>query len=292
VTKTAELCKRIKNLRKKLGDINQADLAKKLGVSPQTVSAWEARGMEMIPSSESFMKLGNLADWPDSLWFYECGGLTFDALSKMADKLLSERCRRPVEGELVYVPPFGEDVATEHRAGIWLPVQLIPNPALATCIKISEHSRIEGYYELKVLKPGDFIVFERNLSGPGLQKPFRDQMTVAVVGSRSMEWEELFLDFRRPVMVGRLELVPTDMSVVGWQWDFIPIDPEFERRSLTWQIFDDLYDGRSRERLSDPKFRKSVEKEMEARALVECTPKGIITLFRFLAWLRPPAKEK
>ena len=64
--------KEIANLRSYL-QATQAEFGKLLGVSHAAVSAWERGGK--TPSAEIYVRLGNLAPYPMSIWFWHLAGL-------------------------------------------------------------------------------------------------------------------------------------------------------------------------------------------------------------------------
>src|SRR5580700_2334757 len=53
--------------------LTQAGLAERLGVSPATVSRWIQGKYE--PTAEGYVALGNLARWPDGMYFWERAGV-------------------------------------------------------------------------------------------------------------------------------------------------------------------------------------------------------------------------
>jgi transcriptional regulator with XRE-family HTH domain len=68
----AEWADRIRRLLAEL-KLSQAGLAERLGVSPPTVSRWIKGWHE--PTAESYIALGNLAQPPDGIYFWERAGL-------------------------------------------------------------------------------------------------------------------------------------------------------------------------------------------------------------------------
>ena len=59
--------------------LTQADLAERLGVSPATVSRWTQGKHE--PTAETYIALGNLAQRPDGIYFWERAGMGAAGLS-------------------------------------------------------------------------------------------------------------------------------------------------------------------------------------------------------------------
>jgi len=75
---------RVVTFRKKLG-LLQVQLADRLGVKQASVSRWESGSRE--PSVENYIRMGNLADEGDCLWFWEQGGVDV----KRIDRWISAR---------------------------------------------------------------------------------------------------------------------------------------------------------------------------------------------------------
>ena len=69
----------IERLRESLG-ISQAELARRLHVSPMAVSRWE-RGINE-PTSSVYIELGKMAGAPQCWYFWELAGLTREDILK------------------------------------------------------------------------------------------------------------------------------------------------------------------------------------------------------------------
>lgn len=89
----SDLPKAIKILRVKQG-MNQAEFGKYLGVVQTAVSKWETG--ENTPPGEALVKMGNLAPYPDCLFFYEKAGMDPMRVAPMEDAL--RVCLSFVEG--------------------------------------------------------------------------------------------------------------------------------------------------------------------------------------------------
>ena len=126
--KPLEVCDRINTLRLKLGK-SQAELAELVGVKQPTVSDWETPGKD-VPSSDSYARLGNLAPYPDCLWFWTQAGMNQDAMLSAAAKLLKERGEVP-KTKMIAVPPLRRTAReTEEVDSLWyLDARLVPNAA-------------------------------------------------------------------------------------------------------------------------------------------------------------------
>jgi transcriptional regulator with XRE-family HTH domain len=124
---------------------SQKALAEALGLVQTVVSAWE-RG-DNIPSSEAWVKLGNLAPYPDNLWFWAQAGMDEQAILSAAEKLLKDRVKDPgslvEKGSVVLVPRFRETLQGREEAGspVPLPAEFIPNQNSTICVLIDEAAR-------------------------------------------------------------------------------------------------------------------------------------------------------
>lgn len=74
-----EWATRISELRESL-KISQGELARRMECSAMTVSRWE-RGL-LAPSAEYYVQLGNLAEPPESWFFWERAGLRADKITR------------------------------------------------------------------------------------------------------------------------------------------------------------------------------------------------------------------
>jgi len=67
-----EWAERVAELRKELG-LRQVEFAANFGVTQAAVSRWENGTKE--PSTENYIRMGNLASKPSCLWFWRKAGL-------------------------------------------------------------------------------------------------------------------------------------------------------------------------------------------------------------------------
>ncbi|HTW61335.1 MAG TPA: LexA family transcriptional regulator [Terracidiphilus sp.] len=82
----ADWADRIRRLLAEL-KLSQAGLAERLGVSPPTVSRWISGWHE--PTAESYIALGNLAQPPDGIYFWERAGLDSGLLDASFQRAIS-----------------------------------------------------------------------------------------------------------------------------------------------------------------------------------------------------------
>lgn len=67
-----EWAQRVADLRKSLG-LRQVDFAVKFRVTQAAVSRWETGTKE--PSTENYIKMGNMASKPSCFWFWKKAGM-------------------------------------------------------------------------------------------------------------------------------------------------------------------------------------------------------------------------
>lgn len=124
--KPLEVSERIYGLRSKLG-LTQAQLAGKVGVAQQSASDWESKTSDIMPSAESLARLGNLAPYPDALWFWEQAGIDQDAMLSAATSLLKERGQVPV-GRMIAATNIRREAQTDdERDLLFRDTKHIPN---------------------------------------------------------------------------------------------------------------------------------------------------------------------
>jgi hypothetical protein len=139
--KKAEVRSRIKKVMVNLGIDNQVKFAKRLGFQPTTVNAWLTGAS--LPSPDAYMALGREApNVEDSLFFWECAGLTQNAILLAAAKIEGERIRdvssEIAAGKAVLVPRFRETARGREEAGppVSLPVEFVPHPRTTICLSV------------------------------------------------------------------------------------------------------------------------------------------------------------
>jgi predicted transcriptional regulator len=74
-----EWAQRVVTLRHKLG-LLQVQFADQLAVKQASVSRWESGTME--PSVEKYIRMGNLADEADCIWFWERAGVDMKRIER------------------------------------------------------------------------------------------------------------------------------------------------------------------------------------------------------------------
>lgn len=147
---------RITRLRKDIRRETQADFGKALGVGQTMVSGLE--GGEAEPSCAMYLRLGNLAPYPDNLWFWERAGLDAAAMESSVGKLLRERGSAPVLGESVRLRCYietGHGTRAVDRE-ITFPAEFVRDPSQTVCVVIDEETRSEW------LPAGDLVVLDNS----------------------------------------------------------------------------------------------------------------------------------
>lgn len=129
----SEIAERVKRLRTALG-MTQVVFGELIRADPSRISEWEAGKRK--PTGENYMALGNLAPYPDSLWFWQQAGLDRNAMLSSAGGILEERARPGEDVETVRVPLVRQSAAGLEAAGplVSLPAGFIDNTASTICL--------------------------------------------------------------------------------------------------------------------------------------------------------------
>jgi transcriptional regulator with XRE-family HTH domain len=162
--KNPSIGERILSLR---ADMSQAKFGELLGMEQATVSAWEVG--KTAPSPEAYMKLGNLAPYPDNLWYWEQAGMSKQAMLSVAEKILKERNMPATKGEILQLPSIRrstqgkeEEVGThpERASGILNPLStkhyILETPQQ---IRGLETNKIEAILDVSNVGPQLFLPY-------------------------------------------------------------------------------------------------------------------------------------
>jgi transcriptional regulator with XRE-family HTH domain len=89
-----EWAQRVVTLRPKLG-LLQVQFAEQLAVKQASVSRWESGSRE--PSVENYIRMGNLADEADCIWFWERAGVDMKRIERWisARKMPGKKSQKP-----------------------------------------------------------------------------------------------------------------------------------------------------------------------------------------------------
>lgn len=135
--KNDSVSERVRRLR---GDMSQAEFAKVLQVTQPMVSAWEAGKEGETPSLGAYVRLGNLAEYPDNVWFWQQAGLEESRMLSAAEKVLEERGAALIVGETLPIRCFAK---TAERTNLLdrpflIPALFAPNRLSTVCLIIDE----------------------------------------------------------------------------------------------------------------------------------------------------------
>lgn len=212
------LAAKIKRLR---GERTQAELAELVGVGKTAVSMWE--NGDNTPSAETYLKLADLAPFPDSLWFLEQAGMKEATLLATAEHVLRQRSTPISSDQFVRVPFAGGEVAEAQLA---LRGEYLPSPLSTRCLIVDK--QVHGALPL-----GSLVVLDGSRSSknsPDLT-PFWDQVVLVSFGSR----EEADLRFDEPwpkgLHIGRLKL-QGKRGDLRWAAELAPLTEAFDASPL------------------------------------------------------------
>jgi transcriptional regulator with XRE-family HTH domain len=148
LSQAAELIKALRVAKGK----TQAQFAAILGVTQPMVSAWEGGSDE--PSREMFAKLGNLASYPDNLWFWQQAGIDQQAMLSAAEQVLKEGGAPATEREITRVRPYQQTGQATEGPDLVLPARFVSNP-LSTRYLV-----IDGKLASAIFPIGDVVVLD------------------------------------------------------------------------------------------------------------------------------------
>jgi transcriptional regulator with XRE-family HTH domain len=171
---------KIKALRMSLR-FTQLQFSQALDVTQPTISAWE-NGSE-IPSREAYVRMGNVAQYPEDLWFWEKGGVDIGSAKVSIYRELQAEAPTVSPGKLVLIPMnvMTEKGLKETGKPIPFSQELIENPFSTVCLIINY--LIAG----GTLSAGDVVLLDpssdKNRASLRAQRvlfkfPARDQRTI------------------------------------------------------------------------------------------------------------------
>jgi DNA-binding XRE family transcriptional regulator len=192
MSKSLEVSERIYMLRTRRGE-TQTQFAAMVGVSQATVSDWESKTADVTPSCESYVCMGNIAPYPDCLWFWAQVGLDRDAMLLAAGKLLKES-GQPSDSKMIAVPRLiGPRKTDADSEPIFEPADSVPIPGAvgyyvveAAAYDPTHHGKAGAPSDRKPLfsenagyepinHPGDIIVLDTSSNDSLDLQPFWDQ---------------------------------------------------------------------------------------------------------------------
>ena len=166
LSQAAELIKALRVAKGK----TQAQFAAILGVTQPMVSAWEGGSDE--PSREMFAKLGNLASYPDNLWFWQQAGIDQQAMLSAAEQVLKEGGAPATEGEITRVGPYQQTGQASEGPDLVLPARFVANP-LSTRYLV-----IDDKLANAIFPPGDVVGLDVSVSNAVDLRPLWGQIAV------------------------------------------------------------------------------------------------------------------
>jgi len=186
---------RIKDLRISRG-LTQTEFADLLRVTQSMISEWE--GDKTGPSPEAFIRLGNLAPYPDNMWFWEQAGIDQRKLVDIAIEITKDAVRELIapDVDFIVVKPFRE-AAEDSKREFVLPRGLVPNP-LSTRFLIADEKSAGS-----VLAAGDIIVLGVPQTEIGDLALFDNGIILAEFGPRSETGNP---DWPEGLSLGRLRI--------------------------------------------------------------------------------------
>jgi transcriptional regulator with XRE-family HTH domain len=169
---SANVGERIKRLREAQAP-SQEKFADLVGVSQATVSAWELE--DVRPSSESWLRLGNLARYPENLWFWQQAGLDPEKMLSVAGQILKEGGAPAKPDEVFRVSRFRLTPEGREEAGPPLPIAAdrVPNPGSAICLVLDEENARPAF------SPGDTVALDTTDSDAKSLQSFWKQVILA-----------------------------------------------------------------------------------------------------------------
>ncbi len=129
-----------------------------LEVSVSTVSAWERGDYE--PTSEKYLALGNIAPYPDSLWFWEKAGMKPSAMLSASERLMEERNVALPAAEIVRIPvaEMTADGLRETSEFVAFPSRWLPHPASTKCLTVGGNPARTG----GAFAPGSVLLIDES----------------------------------------------------------------------------------------------------------------------------------
>jgi transcriptional regulator with XRE-family HTH domain len=281
--KIGEVSKRVGGLRKARGE-TQLEFAKRLEVTQPMVSAWE--GGRDIPSFGAYLRLGNLASYPDNIWFWRQAGMDEQAILSAAEKLLRERGAPATKGEIVRVAPHQQTGQARQGADLPLPTQFIPNPGSTTYLRFDAQSAGSGFL------PGDIVVLDRSYENAKDLRPFWNQVVLVEFPRRECGGlEKVPITWPYGLVMGRLrgnEFQDRD-DELSWSAVLSPfVEPEAPVPLFPNDIGIGTWDFHLNAREPDDVKKKA---RADARAKIRLT-EGCRILGRVICWFRPLREER
>jgi transcriptional regulator with XRE-family HTH domain len=279
---------RIKSVRT-ARNLSQVEFADRLGVSQATVSAWESE--DHPPSPEAYGQLGNLAPYPDNLWFWQEAGLDPQKMLSAAEQTLKERVKDrtalPDPNAVVEIQRFRLTGQGREKTGpaLLIAAERVPNPLSTVCLVLDDKTA-----EL-CFAPGDIVALDVSPGGPTDFQPFSDQVALVQFAPRADQQKPEWLDWPEGPRWGRLRCKRWSRDDSWWVATLGPVtDTETKYRLGDGSILIGSWTDRD----ISPGFGEGLVPEkgrLEAAAKIQLYG-GCQILGRVVAWYPAPTEKK
>lgn len=264
--KTAsEIGKRVKRLRTSRSE-TQIQFAEHIRIAPSRISEWEADKGK--PMAEACLLMGNLAPYPENIWFWEQAGLDLQVNLSATEKELKKRGAAPAPGQIMRVPFMKKTSQGWKATGseLPLPTKLVPNPASTICLSIAQS-------QIYPFSPGDILFLDQSDNEAETFERFWGQILVV---------ETNYPERPKTLFIGQLKCKANTPNY--WVADLIEIGNDFIPRSHyvgMWTIEGDAN--------WDEKEREEMERSRRPEALLNIRRLAPIRILgRVIAWFQPP----
>ncbi|MGC9995272.1 MAG: helix-turn-helix transcriptional regulator [Terriglobia bacterium] len=283
-----EYSARISALRTHLGK-TQKEFALLVGVTQQAVSDWESDAGASTPSTESLLRLGALAGYPDCLWFWEQAGMDQEAGLSQYTKLSQARGELALSQSTLVAPyrKKGEASPKTEDFDPW-PTKYIPDPSSVGYWRIDHRAG-----QISALGDGTIIVLDLSDNDATDLMPFWDRVIlVESTGEASAHSPAL----SPGIHMGRLRIkawAGTSLDYMSYLAVLWPLQGELRWTSPPPGLCIGSGTSGTKWRLRRPGIEighphAHVVAEAQAREDSRCFP-GCTVLGRVLWWFRPPS---
>jgi len=278
---------RIRALRDDL-KMNQGQFAKALKVGQSAVSAWEDG---KTPSKETYVLIGNLAPYPENLWFWGQGGLDSEAMLSAASQRQRERGALPASGRVVEIPFKRRTAYGVENAGstLSLPSEIIRDLGSTYCLLVGRESTGS------LLAPGDVVVVDTS----EMELPSLNRQVVLVDFDPPETRSALALDEHHRHMavwpgglfMGRLVVRFEDEQYRNFAWA-AEVSASIRLLVGLWQykVPSEAFNEAGDFRNPQDRARFATEAKSSGLANLALLP-GCRLMGRVIAWLHPPTEK-
>jgi transcriptional regulator with XRE-family HTH domain len=297
MAKSPEVADRIYDLRSKRRE-TQTQFAEAVGVTQQSISDWESKTTDAVPSSDSYLRLGTLAPYPDNLWFWGQAGLDQEAMLSAAEKLLHERGKEPPKGKTVAVPRLVAMGETTEKSELRLwDAKDIPKPGSVAYFEVLPAHH--GIARPPIHRPGTIILLDTSGASATDLQPFWRKV---VLVETTDEIQKLKFSFPNPsgpgigLRIGRLYCASAGMGEHS-RWHAILHDPDLPCMDVSFNQLNMESFGEWAVSMTTDKWRLKTGDSFDMRLLRARAEeelrlyRGCQILGRVLDWYRPPQEK-